>query len=257
MTQSISFGQESVSVRARPIVRVQTNILAQRERAVLNWLCARMPAYVTPDRLTALGAIGAALVFAGYVGSRFSPIFFWLATFGFLVHWFGDSLDGSLARHRRMERPRYGYFLDHSVDALCNLVILCGLGLSPYLRLDVALFVLIGYYLLCMHVFLYNQVSGTFQLSFLALGPTELRVGLVLINLWMYLAGPSKVVIFGQAFSAYDLVFCLVGTVFVSLFILNFRKIAAKLRREDDDAAQARARHAQESYRREGRALAP
>ncbi len=202
-----------------------------------------MPHSVTPDRLTAFGAGGAAIVLAGYVGSRLHPAFFWLATFGFVIHWFGDSLDGSLARHRRIERPRYGYFLDHTVDALCNLAILGGLGLSAYVRLDVALFVLVGYFLLCMYVFLYNHISGKFQLSFLALGPTELRVGLVLINFWMYMSGPSQVVISGQMFSAYDLVFCLVGAIFVSLFALNTFKAARRLRREDFLAAQGDARY--------------
>jgi phosphatidylglycerophosphate synthase len=245
LTQSISLGQETVSrVKTQSPIRIQTNLLARSERAVLNWLCTQMPRAVTPDRLTALGACGAAIVLAGYVGSRFNPAFFWLATLGFFIHWFGDSLDGSLARHRRIERPRYGYFLDHTVDALCNLAILGGLGLSAYVRLDVALFVLVGYFLLCMYVFLYNHISGKFQLSFLALGPTELRVGLILINFWMYSSGPSKIVISSQTFSAYDLVFCLVGAAFVSLFAFNTFKAASRLRREDIVAAESKARYA-------------
>ncbi|ACK51647.1 hypothetical protein Msil_2725 [Methylocella silvestris BL2] len=240
MTHSISLGQETASrIKTQPTIRVQANILARRERAILNWICARIPGAVTPDGLTALGVFGAFVVLTGYVGSRFDPAFFWLATFGFFVHWFGDSLDGSLARFRHIERPRYGYFLDHAVDALCNLLILAGLGFSAYVRLDVALFVLIGYFLLCMYVFLYNHVSGSFQLSFLALGPTELRLGLILINFWMYMSGPSKIMIAGQAFSAYDLVFCLVGGIFVSLFVVNTFKVASRLRREDSRPASA------------------
>ncbi|VFU08133.1 CDP-alcohol phosphatidyltransferase family protein [Methylocella tundrae] len=267
MTHTISFGQETISnglgqetasrVKTQPTIRIQTNILARRERALLNWLCARMPRFMTPDRLTALGVGGAGIVFAGYVGSRFNPAFFWLATLGFFIHWFGDSLDGSLARFRRIERPRYGYFLDHTVDALCNLVILGGLGFSAYMRLDVALFVLIGYFLLCMYVFLYNHVSGSFQLSFLALGPTELRVGLILINFWMYLSGPSKIAVLGQTFSAYDLVFCLVGVVFVSLFVVNTLKIAKRLRGEDACALESKTFiHTHDPYRSERNASA-
>jgi len=255
LQQSIRFDPDTLSGGLGPEVRlrgrtqypirVQTNIAARGERAILNWLCARMPVSVTPDRLTALGAGGAAIVFAGYVGSRFDPAFFWLATLGSFIHWFGDSLDGSLARYRGIERPRYGYFLDHTVDALCNLVILFGLGLSAYMRLDVALFVLVGYFLLCMYVFLYNHVSASFQLSFLALGPTELRIGLILINFWMYMSGPSKMVILGQTFSTYDLVFCLVGAIFVSLFAVNTFNVARRLRREDFPAVDGKARNAQ------------
>jgi hypothetical protein len=105
----------------------------------------------------------------------------------------------------------------HSVDALCNLTIMTGAGLCAYIRLDVALFALLGYFMLCMYVFLYNQVSQRFQLSFLALGPTELRVGLIVINCWMYFAGDSRIAIGRETFSPYDLVLCGAGIVFVSL----------------------------------------
>lgn len=244
MTHFIEVAQETASAaRTQQTIRVQGNVLARHERALLNWLCARLPAAATPDRLTALGVAGAVIVLAGYVGSRFDPAFLFVAIFGFLVHWFGDSLDGSLARFRRVEKPRYGYFLDHSVDALCNLLILGGLGFSAYVRLDVALFVLIGYYLLCMYVFLYNHVSGRFQLSFMALGPTELRVGLIAINLWMYVGGPERVVVLGQTFSAYDVAFSMIGAIFVSLFLFNIHRTAKALRREDE-AAAARAESA-------------
>ncbi|WOJ90539.1 CDP-alcohol phosphatidyltransferase family protein [Methylocapsa polymorpha] len=237
MSQSILFDGQTVSTVARqPSIRIQKNILARLERDLLNWLCLHMPRAVTPDRLTGLGVVGAGIVFVGYAASRFDLTFLWLATFGLVVHWFGDSLDGSLARYRRVERPRYGYFLDHSVDAVCNLMIMVGIGLSPFVRLDVALFALLGYFMLCMYVFLHNHVSGNFQLSFLALGPTELRIGLIGINCWMYSeggAGGAKVLIGGAAFSSYDLVLCGAAIVFVGLFIVNMLKVAQKLRVED------------------------
>lgn len=232
--QRVALVQEAQPARTPPVVsRVQENILARRERDFLDWLCLHMPRAVTPDRLTGFGAGGAALVFAGYAATRLHPAFFWLATLGVVIHWFGDSLDGSLARYRRIDRPRYGYFLDHSVDALCNLTIMTGAGLSAYIRLDVALFALLGYFMLCMYVFLYNQVSQRFQLSFLALGPTELRVGLIGINCWMYFAGDSRIAIGHETFSPYDLVLCGAGIVFVGLFAVNVFHVARKLRRED------------------------
>lgn len=222
------------SLNPPPVVsRVQENILAELERDILNWLCLRMPRAITPDRLTGFGAAGAVLVFSGYVATHVHPAFFWVATLGIVIHWFGDSLDGSLARYRRIDRPRYGYFLDHSVDALCNLAIMTGVGLSAYIRLDVALFTLLGYFMLCMYVFLYNQVSHRFQLSFLALGPTELRAGLIGINCWMYFAGESRIAIGRATFSPYDLVLCGAGIVFVCLFAVNVFNVARTLRRED------------------------
>ncbi|MDQ6867541.1 MAG: CDP-alcohol phosphatidyltransferase family protein, partial [Pseudomonadota bacterium] len=111
--------------------------------------------------------------------------------------------------------------------------IMTGAGLSAYIRLDVALFALLGYFMLCMYVFLYNQVSQRFQLSFLALGPTELRVGLIGINCWMYFAGDSRIAIGRETFSPYDLVLCGAGIVFVGLFAANVFQVARKLRRED------------------------
>ncbi len=232
--QPVALVQEGPPPRPPPAVsRVQDNVLARRERDVLDWLCLHMPRAVTPDRLTMLGAGGAAVVFAGYAATYLDPAFLWLATLGIVIHWLGDSLDGSLARYRRIDRPRYGYFLDHSVDALCNLLIMTGAGLSVYIRLDVALFALLGYFMLCMYVFLYNHVSLRFQLSFLALGPTELRVGLIGINCWMYFAGDSKIAIGGEIFSPYDLVLCGVGIVFVGLFAGNVFAAARELRRAD------------------------
>jgi len=192
-----------------------------------------MPRAATPDRLTGIGVVGAVVVFAGYVASHFDPSFLWLSTFGLVAHWFGDSLDGSLARYRRVERPRYGYFLDHSVDAVCNLLIMVGIGLSPFVRLDVALFALLGYFMLCMYVFLRNHVSGSFQLSFLGLGPTELRLGLIGVNCWMYAEGGSTILLGGVVVSSYDMVVGGAGAVFVGLFIVNTLKMASRLRLEE------------------------
>src|ERR1019366_8927020 len=108
------------------------------------------------------------------------------------MHWFGDSLDGSLARYRRIERPRYGHFLDFSVDVISSLMIMLGVGLSAYVRLDVALFALVGYYMLWLFVLLNCQVSRNLQLSFLAAGPTEFRLVLIGLNCWMYFGGNLK-----------------------------------------------------------------
>lgn len=223
-----------------PIRRVQANIVARRERLVLDWLCERLPQWVTPDGLTLGGIAGAMTVFVGYWASTYDPSFLWLATLGLVLHWFGDSLDGSLARHRGCERPNYGYFLDHSVDALCNLIILVGLGLSSFVRMDVALFVLCGYYMLCMYVFLHNHITGIFKLSFLALGPTELRLGLIAINTSAYLRGDVGRPIGDTYLSDYDCILLVTGAIFVSIFIQQM--CAAILTLRDLEPAPARRR---------------
>ena len=201
--------------------RVQKSVFSRRERQLLDWLCARMPASVMPDHLTVIGVAGSVLIFASYVASSDSRWWLWLASVGFVVNWFGDSLDGSLARHRRTERPIYGYFLDHTVDAVCNLLVMAGLGFTPWVRMDTALFTLIGYYLLCMYVFINNHVSGVFQLSFIWFGPTELRLCLIGLNTWMFFAGWRGFTILGKPFSCYDLVLMTAAVVFTAIFVLR------------------------------------
>jgi archaetidylinositol phosphate synthase len=169
--------------------RVHRSLLAAAERKLLERLAAAMPRQVTPDRLTALGVAGAATVFAGYLLSGRDPGFLWLANFGLLVHWFGDSLDGTLARVRNIERPRYGFLLDQSVDVAGDILIMAGLGLSPYARLDTALLALIGYHALTIHSLVWSVVSGEHRISGNGIGPTELRIGLFAMNAVLWLAG--------------------------------------------------------------------
>lgn len=203
----------------KPIQRIQGNLLARAERRVLNWLCARLPGWVKPDQLTTLGLIGAAMVMAGYAASGADRQWLWLAIAGFCVHWFGDSLDGSLARYRQIERPRFGYFIDHSADGLGNLMIVGGLGLSPFVRLDVSLLALTGYYLMSIHAFLAVRVLGELRLSYAAAGPTELRLALIAMTLLMYFYG-GEIPRIGHL-SAFDLAVALVGALLIVLFVVQ------------------------------------
>jgi archaetidylinositol phosphate synthase len=195
--------------------------------------CRAIPRFITPDWLTAFGAAGAVIAFIGYAATGLDPSFFWMATLGVVIHWFGDSLDGSLARYRQIERPRYGYFVDFSVDAICCFLIMLGVGFSAYVRLDVALFALVGYYMLWMYVLLNCQVSRNLQLSFLAAGPTEFRIVLIGLNCWMYFAGGLTMQAGPAIVSPYDLAFCGMGIVSISLFVFNVFTVARRLRLED------------------------
>ncbi len=201
------------------VLRIQTNVIARRERQLLTWFCARLPAWITSDLLTILSVVGAALVFVSYILSRTAPALLWLASLGLVLNWFGDSLDGSLARYRSTERPIYGYFLDHTIDAINNLLIMAGIGFTLHVRMDVALFALVGYYLLCIYVFISNHLSGVFQLSFLGFGPTELRLCLVGINIWMFSAGHIGATFGNQFFSAYDGLLLFAGAMFTIVFV--------------------------------------
>lgn len=211
----------------KPVHRIQANFLANPERRALTWLCERLPAWVTPDGLTAFGLAGAVVIFGGYALSALHPAWLWAAVAGFVVHWLGDSLDGSLARFRRIERPDFGYFIDHSTDALANLLILAGLGLSPFVRLEIALFALAGYLMLSVHAFLAARVVGELRLSYLAAGPTELRLALVAVTLAMFAFGPVPVTATGL--TLFDLIVGAVAIVLVLLFIAQTLRTARDL----------------------------
>jgi len=217
----------------KPVDRIQQNLLAVAERRLLNWICARLPASVTPDRLTTLGFVGAFVIAAGYVLSLWDVHWLWLSIAGYFVHWTGDSLDGSIARFRKIERPNFGYFIDHSTDALANLIFLAGLGISPYVRLDIALFALIGYLLLSIHAFLAARVLGEMRLSYLAGGPTELRLILIAMTLLMLFFGniPS----FVDHVSAYDVFVGGVGCLMILLFVIQTTKTARHLLQRGED----------------------
>ncbi len=203
----------------KAIDRIQENILARSERRLLNWLCARLPASVTPDRLTSVGMIGSVLIFVGYFASNLDRNWLWLSIAAFFVQWFGDSLDGSLARWRKIERPRYGYFLDHSCDALATTLIVGGIGLSPYVDFGAALFALAGYLLMSIHAFLAARVLGELRLSYLAFGPTELRFVLIGITLVMYFGGIPEPVV--KEASWLDLFVGGAGVFMVILFVVQ------------------------------------
>ena len=212
----------------KPLQRIQHNLLAVGERRLLTWLCSRQPGWVTPDMLTAIGFGGTMCVFAGYTLSMFHAEWLWLAIVGYCINWFGDSLDGSLARFRKTERPSFGYFIDHSIDSIGNLIAMIGLGLSPYVRLDVALLGVASYSLMSIHTFLAARVVAEFRLSYLAGGPTELRLILIAMILCMLGVGQQPPLWFGL--SVFDLFVGFLGVGLIAIFVVRTWVTARLLR---------------------------
>ncbi len=188
-----------------------------------------MPPAITPDRLTSIGFSGAALVATGYALSFFHIGWLWLSVVAYFINWFGDSLDGSLARFRKIERPKFGYFIDHSTDALGNTLVMIGLGLSPFLRMDVALFGLGAYLLLSIHTFVAARVVDEFRLSYVAAGPTELRLVLIAMTLCMFTTGPGLVA--GTNFSPFDVFISGLGAILIILFVVQTTRTSRQLLR--------------------------
>ena len=173
----------------KPHQRVNDILLGPLERPALRWLAAHQPAWATPDTMTIIGVIGAAITMLSYGLSQLDRNYLWLASLGFVINWYGDSLDGTLARHRHIERPRYGYYIDHTIDAVTQIMIFVGLGSTPYVDMRVALFCLIAYMLLSVLVYVRTYTVGHFQLSYGKLGPTEVRLIAISLNTFMYFGG--------------------------------------------------------------------
>ena len=157
-------------------------LLAKAEGRVLEWIARRLPARVMPDHMTALGVLAAVGIAAAYLLSNGDKTWLWAASALLVVHWLGDSLDGTLARVRRIERPKYGYYLDHLVDAVATALIGIGLGLSPWMLLSVGLLIVIAYLVLSINTYLETYAFGVFTLGYGRLGPTEVRLLLIALN---------------------------------------------------------------------------
>src|ERR687894_1273869 len=153
--------------------REKTFLLARHESSVLEWLARRLPARVTPDHMTILGVLAAIGIAVAYALSNGDRAWLWAASALLVVHWLGDSLDGTLARVRHAERPTYGYYLDHLVDAVATAVIGLGLGLSPYMLLLTGLVIVIAYLVLSINTYLETYAFGVFTLGYGRLGPPE------------------------------------------------------------------------------------
>ena len=157
-------------------------LLAVPERRLLRWLAARLPTRILPDDLTALGVIAAFGVAVAYQLANDSLAWLWVASGLLVVQWFGDSLDGTLARVRGSERPTYGFYLDHLVDAIATAAIGIGLGLSPLMLLSIGTLIVVVYLILSINVYLESYAFGRFSIGYGLVGPTEVRLILIALN---------------------------------------------------------------------------
>lgn len=172
--------------------RIQTSILNAAEKKVLVWLAKRQPKWMTSDILTGIGFLGAVVIAAGYLLTNVNVNFLWLASLGFVINWYGDSLDGTLARVRNTQRPVYGYYLDHTVDGINESLMFVGLGLSGLMHLSLALAILVLYLLLTINVSVNAHLKKEFRLTYAKLGPTEFRILGIIANTLFVLVAPLR-----------------------------------------------------------------
>jgi phosphatidylglycerophosphate synthase len=157
-------------------VREHLSVLASAEKRLLIWMAHRMPAAIHSDHLTSLALAAMALAGGAFAAARWDRRALWLVVVALAINWFGDSLDGTLARVRRVERPRYGFYVDHVLDIAGATLLFGGLACSPFMSPVIALALLVAYLLVFGEVFLATAVRSAFRMSFAGIGPTELRI---------------------------------------------------------------------------------
>ncbi len=172
--------------------RIQTSILNGVEHKALVWLAARQPAWVTSDFLTLIGTIGSVIIALGYILSGKDINWLWLASLGFIINWYGDSLDGNLARFRKTQRPVYGFYIDHTVDCINEFLMFGGIGLSALMHFNLAMLLFIFYLLLTLNVITNAHLKGEFKLTYAKLGPTEFRLIVIIVNTCFILFKPLR-----------------------------------------------------------------
>ncbi len=212
--------------------RQQTSVLAAAEKRALIAIANSLPLWVNSDHLSALGFLGMVAAGLSYWYASIDRLTGLSLVAVFLViNWFGDSLDGTLARVRNQQRPRYGFYLDHVLDSIGSAFLLGGLGFSGLMNPAVAAALLIAYLLLSIEVFLATYAIGKFQMSFGLFGPTELRVLLIIGNTVAYFR--PDVNIFGRYYKLFD-VGCLCGIIgMVGILLWSAARHTIQLYREE------------------------
>lgn len=214
--------------------RIQTSIINGVEKRALTWLAQRQPRWATSDMLTLVGVVGAFLTGLGFYLTHYNINWLWLSSAGLVINWYGDSLDGTLARVRNCQRPLYGYYIDHTVDCINEAFMFIGAGLSPLVDLDLALYVFVLYLFMTINVSINAHLKSEFRLTYAKLGPTEFRLIIVIANTVLILF-PRLVTytltLCGRAYTTLDLVaiaiIVLLAVIYLATIVADARHYAA------------------------------
>jgi archaetidylinositol phosphate synthase len=213
--------------------RVIQTLTGPWEKRVLPKMARALPLWVTSDHLTVLGIVAGFMIFAGFLLLRSSRWWIMLNNAGFVIHWWADSLDGTLARVRHRERERFGYFVDHICDAFTVALISIGLALSPLVHLGVGLSVALGYLLMNIYAHVEAYVDRVFKISYGRLGPTELRIVFMAVTTVVAFWNPVLIRAFRHGFTLADVVVFAAGAGLVTVFIVLSIRTAIRLDRQD------------------------
>jgi phosphatidylglycerophosphate synthase len=221
--------------------RIVGGLTGAWEKPYLIKTSGKLPKWVNSDHLTLLGIVGAVFIAAGYALTGYSKLWILLAQLGLYLNWFGDSLDGTLARVRHEERERYGYFIDHMVDAFVIVFVCMGLGISPLMDLRIALFIAIIYLLFNIYCHILTYVDCVFKISFGIIGPTEFRIIIFLVNIVLLFINPFvKYSLIGMQLTAFDIVGILLFIIFTIVLLVSTFSSGKKYNDMDVKARESR-----------------
>jgi len=202
VAKTFSDFEKKKSISFKNALRLQESFTSAAEHKALAWLAMRLPARVNSDHLTLLGFISMFLAGASYALARTQRWGLILAIFFLALNWFGDSLDGTLARLRNKQRPRYGFYVDHMIDTFGGLFLMGGMALSGFIDWRIALGMFVAFLMLSVQVYLATYTVGTFQLSFAKFGPTEIRILLALGNVALWFRPDARIP--GSSYRVFD-----------------------------------------------------
>lgn len=199
---------------------VNTAITASIEEKAKEYICPRIPRWMNPDHLTIIGIVGILITSTGFILGFFNRVWLLLVPVGLILNWFGDSFDGSIARYRKRTRPNYGYYIDKIVDAVVVIIFALGIGLSGFVKIEIALLLATVYLAMMLHVDLIVHVENKSQNSFGMFGPTEIRIIGILVTAVMYSIPISYYNIYGHYLTQYD--FAVFSLSFVMFIVLLY-----------------------------------
>lgn len=237
-------------IRTEKDKRTNDILLGPLERPALAFFAKHMPKWVNSDMLTVLGLLGSILAAVAYAvvgtGEVKSNPWLFVASLGFVINWFGDSLDGTLARYRNLSRPNYGYYTDHAIDGITTLLVFGGIGLSGIARFDVSLIAMCAWLLLMMQVYLKTHATGIFEMTSVKIGPTEMRLVIIILNTVLFFIGAGgslfEVALASQVIPVNigTLVLGIFAILFLGYYIYQIISTGSQLAYEDGEALKRR-----------------
>ena len=212
---------------------INTGITAKIEERAKEWICPRLPMWVTPDLLTGIGVIGYVLTAMGFILGFMNRYYLILVVLGLIINWFGDSFDGSIARYRKKTRPNFGYYIDHIIDSVSVLIFSLGLGLSGYVKIEIALIFGIMYLLIMAHVELVTYVQNEFKYSMGLVGPTEMRIIAIIFTTVIFFLPVRYFDVLGHMLTQYDFAVLGISLIMFVVVIVSILQKGIELDRID------------------------